>query len=357
MTTTIYDNQGIAFRDLLGNTATILPNIGFTISTPLKTLTANVNGFTNGTQTLLFTDLYAGVEKTKAIKFNTSTLTKLSVKNIVEIIDDDTTPTRVNTITDTSINITQEGVSNKIEIVNNASLDEPYIKIRNSDNTTISTLNGTSVTFSTGTNTNTLDAAKWTGNIQTVNTAANLTHYLNFSDSSSTGYGKPQKTAGISCNPSTNTITATTFSGSLNGNSSSASSISLTSDDTPGSYFLPFSKNVASNSALFVDNTTTPLTYNPNTSTLATSIINSSKITNTNSIEIAPTTDLIFSSNLKSGTSGGNSGQHLRIKIGSTYYKIPLQNDTNNNTDNDTDTDTDEDTSIVIGLASESVTI
>jgi hypothetical protein len=49
--------------------------------------------------------------------------------------------------------------------------------------------------------------------ITTTNTNANLSHYLNFSDSSSTGNGSVQKTAGLSCNPSTNTITATTFSG------------------------------------------------------------------------------------------------------------------------------------------------
>jgi len=69
----------------------------------------------------------------------------------------------------------------------------------------------------------------------------------------------------------TNTITATTFSGSLSGNASSASSISLTSDDTSGTYYLPFSKTVASNSTLYVDNSTTPLTYNPSTSTLTSS--------------------------------------------------------------------------------------
>jgi hypothetical protein len=30
---------------------------------------------------------------------------------------------------------------------------------------------------------------------------------------------------------------------------------------------------------------------------------------------------------LESGSSGGNSGQHLRIKLNGTYYKIALQND------------------------------
>jgi len=112
---------------------------------------------------------------------------------------------------------------------------------------------------------NTLDASKWTGNIQTVNTVANVTHYLNFSDSSATGYGNPQKTAGISCNPSTNTVNATTFSGSLSGNSSSASSVSITSDNTAGTYYPTFVKSLSSNSTVFVDNATGPLTYDPST--------------------------------------------------------------------------------------------
>jgi len=40
------------------------------------------------------------------------------------------------------------------------------------------------------------------------------------------------------------------------------------------------------------------------------------------------TGDLILTSaNLQSGTSSGNSGQHLRIKLNGTYYKIQLLDD------------------------------
>jgi hypothetical protein len=481
--TTVYDNQSIAFRDLSGNTATISPNVGFTIATPLKTLTADVDGFNNGTQNLSFMDLYGTVEKARAIKFDTSTETKLSVRDTVEIIDDDTTPTQKNSITQKSISLSAVGLSNNIEISNNLlnefdeaidpfiritksdpnkvatfyadnlamttpglstnlylgsvsvssssiltakdveisatdcsvnlnhtnegvygkineksvlfsktglpdrieinnspdgstnnfpylqihsedvqykytsnltseghrqilkdtadnllhqidvkpteisfdnkgtdigtnytggigafyvsqSVDtttanlfmsygnrlnltyndnsrkidifndkdnEPYMEIINSNSTTISTLTGDSLTFATGVTTNSLNAQQWSGNIQTVNTVSPLTHYINFSDSSGTGYGKPQKNALLSCIPSTGTLVATTFSGSLNGNASSSSAVSLTSDNTDTPCYIPFSKNVASNSALFIDNTTTPLTYNPSTSTLSTS--------------------------------------------------------------------------------------
>jgi hypothetical protein len=40
------------------------------------------------------------------------------------------------------------------------------------------------------------------------------------------------------------------------------------------------------------------------------------------------TGDIIFTgTNIQSGTSGGNSGQHLRIKLNGTYYKIRLEDD------------------------------
>ena len=43
---------------------------------------------------------------------------------------------------------------------------------------------------------------------------------------------------------------------------------------------------------------------------------------------LSATGDLVFNgSNIESATSGGNSGQHLRILLNGTYYKIALQND------------------------------
>lgn len=168
--------------------------------------------------------------------------------------------------------------------------------------------------------------------ITTRNTVANATHYLNFSDSSSTGTGAVQKTVGISCNPSTNTITATTFSGALSGLASSASSVLtvpdlttasncpvgffvntsgqqaphtntnlsfqpttntlrattfegaltglassatnvvVTSDNTSGTYYIPFAKTSGTGGKpLFIDDVTGPLSYNPSTSTVSAS--------------------------------------------------------------------------------------
>ena len=107
--------------------------------------------------------------------------------------------------------------------------------------TETTTISSTDIVLDDGINTNTLDASKWTGNILTQNTNANLVHYLNFSNSSVTGYGHPQKTANISCNPGLGSITATTFNGSIS-SASTAVGVNLTADNTAGAYFIPFSK-------------------------------------------------------------------------------------------------------------------
>ena len=150
---------------------------------------------------------------------------------------------------------------------------------------------------------NTLDADKWTGKYQTKNNNANLTHYLTFDNVSTTGYSYLQKTTGISCNPNTNTITATAFVGALTGNSSSTSGVLVTSDNTAGTYFPVFAKTLASNSPLFCDNVTGPLTYDPSAG-LLTALYHSGDI-------ILPTTPntATFAANVLSisGASGGRA--------------------------------------------------
>jgi hypothetical protein len=103
-------------------------------------------------------------------------------------------------------------------------------------------------------------------NYQSFNTTQDLTHYLNFSDSSATGTGRIQKSASLYCNPSAGRISATTFVGALTG---AASQVVTTSDNTSGLYYIPFSKTAAgSSTTLYLDDTTTALTYNPSTSAI-----------------------------------------------------------------------------------------
>lgn len=108
----------------------------------------------------------------------------------------------------------------------------------------------------------------------TRNSVQNLTHFLTFVDSSASGVTSIQKTAGISCNPASNTVTATTFVGALTGNASSASAVTLVSDNTNTSCYIPFSKTTAGSARiLYVDDATGPLLYNPSTGTLTTTAV------------------------------------------------------------------------------------
>jgi hypothetical protein len=206
-----------------------------------------------------------------------------------------------------------------------AFFDYQQLQLNGASAASQSTLTSSSLNLTDGTISNTLDKNQWSGNIQTVNTSANSTHYLNFSDSSSTGYGKPQKTAGISCNPSTNTITATTFSGNAT-TSSSAVGVNLTSDDTAGTYYIPFSKTTtATGNTLFVDNVTGPLTYNANTGRLNAQIVGSDTLTGSLSGTLAihnsaTTANVNF---FTAGTTGtlsimGSSQTSGNVVIGST---------------------------------------
>jgi len=145
-----------------------------------------------------------------------------------------------------------------------------------------------------GTTTNTINKNGYT----TRNTTANLTHYLNFSDASTTGTGAIQKTAGISCNPSTNIIIATTFSGDLSGNAltattaTNATNVGITTDNTSGTYYIPFAKTSGTgNKPLFIDDTTTPLTYNPSTGVFTAPSFSGSVSTATTATNVTTTSD------------------------------------------------------------------
>jgi hypothetical protein len=127
------------------------------------------------------------------------------------------------------------------------------------------------IVITDGTTTNTIDQSGYT----TRNSVQNSTHFLNFSDSSSTGVGAVQKTAGIECNPSTKTITATTFVGNLTGNATSATTASGATDititdstTTAGTFYPTFVNSDGTNKSVRID--TTGLTYSPSTDTLTT---------------------------------------------------------------------------------------
>jgi hypothetical protein len=105
-----------------------------------------------------------------------------------------------------------------------------------------------SIIITNGTTTNTINTSGYT----TRNSTQNLTHFLNFSDSSSTGTGAIQKTSGIECNPSTKTITATTFVGDLSGNATTATTATNIDGGAGGS--IPY-QSASSTTALLANGT------------------------------------------------------------------------------------------------------
>ena len=189
------------------------------------------------------------------------------------------------------------------------------------DTNGLKTANNKTIVLTDGTTTNTINYLGYT----TRNSVQNSTHFLNFSDTSATGTGSIQKTAGIECNPLTKTITATTFNGTatsatavsitdstttagtfyptfvnsdgsgktlridlgmtytattdtlvvsnLTGTASNATNVGITSDNSGGTFYIPFVKLSGSGSRpLFIDDVTAPLTYNASTGTLNSTI-------------------------------------------------------------------------------------
>ena len=136
---------------------------------------------------------------------------------------------------------------------------------------------------STGALTSTSFVGALSGNATTATTSTNS--YLNASSTGSINYNIVMSSgltgsnglytdydADVYYNPSTHTFTATTFSGALSGNATSSTTVSTVSDNTAGTYYLPFVKTTAlltPNQQIYIDDTTGPLTYNPSTGALS----------------------------------------------------------------------------------------
>ena len=126
-------------------------------------------------------------------------------------------------------------------------------------------------TLSYNPSTSQLACSQVNADIQSVASTQNATHYIGMYDSSSTGYGRPQKSSGLTFNPSTRVLTVTdgTNSTVITPTSNSATGITISSLDTAGTYYPVFTDGTGTNKSMLIDSATTSLTYNPNTSTLS----------------------------------------------------------------------------------------
>lgn len=148
--------------------------------------------------------------------------------------------------------------------------------------------NDKTITITDGITTNTMNKNGYT----TRNTNANATHYLNFSDNSATGTGAIQKTAGISCNPSTNSITATSFIGTATNATDAVNSTKVNSElaGWSSTSYIPFFVSTSGNQQPYTNNN---ITCNPSIAKL-----------NVGTIEIHRGS-LISSNNCFLGSGGG----------------------------------------------------
>ncbi len=113
---------------------------------------------------------------------------------------------------------------------------------------------------------------------------SNGTFYIPFSKTT-TANNNPlyidNTTSPLSYNPSTSTLTAATFNGSIS-TATNATQVSLTSDNSNGNFYIPYSQTTtANNNALYIDNTTSQLSYNPFASTLTATTFNGNASTAT----------------------------------------------------------------------------
>ena len=179
------------------------------------------------------------------------------------------------------------------------------------------------IVLTDGTTTNTIDKNGYT----TRNTSSTATHYLNFSDSSATGTGAIQKTAGISCQPSTNSVTASTFTGALIGNvtgnvsgtAGSAGQMTVIQTSSSGTYYPTFVASTGTGTKPFYLNPS--LQYDPSTVNLTATTFTGALAGNASTATRANTVDIgVYNG---SGTLfcpvfalGGGSGINLYVDSG-----------------------------------------
>jgi len=118
------------------------------------------------------------------------------------------------------------------------------------------------IVITNGTTTNTINQSGYT----TRNSVQNSTHFLNFSDSSSTGVGAIQKTAGLSCNPSKSQLFASNYLANAETLNTSGT-ISVETRDTiitaSGDYILPDGLYTGQTKNIFANTTSSLNDYKP----------------------------------------------------------------------------------------------
>lgn len=97
------------------------------------------------------------------------------------------------------------------------------------------------------------------------NISTNGTYFIPFVASQSTGYQSSNINTNLNFNPSTVTLSATTFNGALSGTATNASNLSMTATTMNSSFYVAIVQNTASNQPGFTSST---FSFNPSTGIL-----------------------------------------------------------------------------------------
>jgi hypothetical protein len=160
--------------------------------------------------------------------------------------------------------------------------------------TTAAACSGNSATATTATNSN---------NILIATDATNAAFYPTFVTSTS-GNNAVKVDGDLTYNPSTNTLSVTNFSGTA----TNANNILTANDNTSGTYYLTFVKTAGTTTgALYKDDTTGPLTYNPSTSNLTATTFTGSLSGNANTATSATTATNANNVNISNTASGATN--------------------------------------------------
>jgi hypothetical protein len=161
-------------------------------------------------------------------------------------------------------------------LINNNSAVTPAISAPNALLVNFPLATITATTFEGGLSGNSTTTSQANGVFTTADTTTASNSPIFFGNNSS-GNQSTKVNSNLNWVPSTNTLNATNIAGTLTGTASNALAVNTTSDNTSGTYYIPFTKTSAgTGKTLYVDDTTGPLSYNPSTSTLGCSAINGS---------------------------------------------------------------------------------
>jgi len=155
------------------------------------------------------------------------------------------------------------------------SIGQPGLKITNGTYNNVLTSNNISCNNFTGSLNGTSTTAK---NIATTAINTNATYYLPFVSASGIIPSQPLYTDAnyhITYNPSTGVLSSTTFTGALSGNASTATTatnannVAISDNNTSSTFYPTFASTNSGNLPLYVDKTTSPLSYVPSTGNLS----------------------------------------------------------------------------------------